>query len=129
MTTSDWTTFGLLDGATWLQPSLVAASPEATDAWLEGDRFLLTQPLGAAQAGETVEMIIDIFITGWESGGAVVFDIGRGDLGSTRVELSKFVGDAPVIVEAVEWGGSAGTDGRNTFSFQVSTEALLNSAP
>jgi hypothetical protein len=52
VTTSDWTTFHLIDGATWLRPDLVSASAEADYAGMEGDRFLLTQPIGRRNRGQ-----------------------------------------------------------------------------
>ena len=71
-----------------------------------------------------VEMIVDILFTGWESGGTVVFEIERGHLGSTQVELSKYVEDEPVIMETFEWGGISG-DGRNASTIQIPAEELL----
>ncbi len=49
VTSSDWTVFGLVDGATWLRPSVVSASPEATHAGPDGARFQLIQSLAARQ--------------------------------------------------------------------------------
>ena len=127
-TTSDWTAFELVDGATWLRPNLVSASSEATDAWLEGDRFFLTQPLARAETGGMVEMIADILLTETEGGGTLVFEIERGHLGSTQVELSNYLGAEPVVVETFVWDGINPGE-RNATTVQIPAKVLLNSVP
>ena len=126
VTTSDWTTFDLVDGATWLRPSLVSASEEATNARLHGDRFVLDQPIARAEAGGVVEMIVDILLTGWESEGMLVFEIERGHLGSTQAELCKYSAVEPVVVETFVWDGIRSGE-RNAITVQIPAEALLNS--
>ena len=128
MTSSDWTAFGLVDGATWLRPSVVSASPAATYAGPDGARFQLIQSLADANAGKTVEMIVDILVTGTEEGKPLVFEIERGHLGSTRVELSNYQGAEPVVVATFVWGGIASGD-RNAHQFQVPLSTLLSGAP
>ena len=45
-TTSDWTTFNITSGGTWLRPELVSNSPSPANAGMEsGDHFILKQPL------------------------------------------------------------------------------------
>ena len=128
VTTSDWTTFELVDGATWLRPNLVSASSEATDAWLEGGHFILTHPLARAEAGGMVEMIADILLTDTEGGGTLVFEIERGHLGFTQVELSNYLGTEPVVVETFVWGGINPGE-RNATTVQIPAGVLLNSVP
>ena len=128
VTSSDWTIFGLVDGATWLRPSLVSASAAATYAGPDGARFQLTQSLARANAGETVEMIVDILVTGTEEGKPLVFEIERGHLGSTTVELSSYQGAKPVVVATFVWDGIAPGD-RNAYQFQVPLSTLLSGAP
>ncbi len=60
-TTSDWTTLHLVSGATWVNPTNVSSSPEATAATVQGDLVNLTQPLARAQAGQQVEISFDVF--------------------------------------------------------------------
>jgi len=127
-TTSDWTTFELVDGATWLRPSLVSASSEATDAWLEGGHFILTQPLARAEAGGMIEMIADILLTDTEGGGSLVFKIERGHLGSTQVELFNYLGAEPVVVKTFVWDG-INPGQRNVHTVQIASAVLLNSSP
>lgn len=127
VTTSDWTTLNLVSGATWLRPDLISVSEEATNAALQDDGFVLDQPIARAEAGGMVEVIVDMLFTGWESGGTVVFEIARGHLGSTQVELSKYVDGEPVVIETFEWRGISGR--RNTSTFQISAEMLFGATP
>jgi hypothetical protein len=128
-TTSDWTTLGLVDGATWLRPSLVSASSEATDAWLDNrGRFILTQPLARAEGGGAVEMVVDILLSEVQEGGTLAFEIERGHLGSTQVELSNYLGAEPVVVDTFAWAGIAPGE-RNARIFQIDGATLLQSTP
>jgi hypothetical protein len=127
-TTSDWTDFVLVDGATWLRPSLVSASEEATHAWVEGDRLSLSQPLARAEAGGEAEMVVDILFADCESGGTIVFEIERGHLGSTRVELYNYLGTEPVVIGTFEWG-SINPSGRNATTVQIPAEQIMVPVP
>lgn len=127
-TTSDWTTFGLINGASWLRPGLISASGEATYAWLEGNRFLLIQPLTRAEAGGEVEMVVDIFLVDLDPEGMLVFEIERGHLGSTQAELSNYLGSKPVVIETFSWAG-INPDERNTLTIQTPAAGLLGSTP
>jgi hypothetical protein len=128
MTTSDWTDFRLISGASWLRPDPVFTSEGATDAGMIDGYFVLNQPIAQAEGGEMVEMILDILFTGWESWGTLVFEIERGNIGSTQVEFYEVLEDEPVLLETLEWGGISG-DGRNALSFQIPVEALFGEMP
>ena len=128
VTSSDWTTFGLVDGASWLRPSVVSASAEATYAGPEEARFLLTQSLARANTGKTVEMIVDILVTDTKGDGPLVFEIERGHLGSTKVELSSYRGTKPVVVATWVWDGIAPGE-RNAHRFQVPISSVVNPVP
>ena len=118
----------MTDGAFWFRPSLISASNEVTYSWLEDDRFLLAQPLERAKAGESVEMIFEFSITNIEDGGKLVFEIERGDLGATKVELFNYLGTEPVLLEIFESIGT-NSDERNARAFQLPAETLLYKAP
>jgi len=128
VTSSDWTTFGLVGGATWLRPSVVSASAEASYAGPDGARFLLTQSLARANTGKTVEMIVDILLTGTEKGKPLVFEIERGHLGSTKVELSSYRGTKSVVVATFVWDGIAPGE-RNAHQFEVPVSKVFGGAP
>ena len=123
-TTSDWTTFSLVDGASWLRPSLVSASVEAEYAGMESDHLFLQQPIDRAQLGGEVEMTVDILLTGWETGGTLVFEIERGHLGYTKVELSIFSGSESVVVKTFTWAG-INPGPRNALAVKVPADDLL----
>jgi hypothetical protein len=127
VTTSDWTTLGLVGGATWLQPDVVSASQGASYAGSEGARFLLTQPLGPAEAGSSVEMVVDILLTNVTDGVPLLFEIERGHLGSTQVELSSYAGSEPVVVQTFVWDEIAAGE-RNAHTFQIPLASLLSPA-
>jgi glycoprotein endo-alpha-1,2-mannosidase len=124
VTTSDWTTFGLVDGATWQRPSLVSASGEATYAWFEGDDLALIQPVARAETGESVEMVVDILLADCESDGTLVFEIERGHIGSTQVELANYLGTEPVVVDTFVWDGLNPGE-RNTTIVQILASKLM----
>jgi glycoprotein endo-alpha-1,2-mannosidase len=128
VTTSDWTVFSLVSGATWLRPNPISASEKVTNAKMYDGRFVLEQPIDRAKAGEKAEMIVDILFTAWESGGKVVFEIERGDLGSTQVELFKYVEGEPVIMKTFKWGRISG-DGRNASTIKIPAEELFGATP
>ena len=125
VTTSDWTTFGLVDGATWMRPSIVSASAEATFANMQNGRYLLMQPLDRANAGQTVEMVVDVMLGGLVAGDTLTFEIERGHIGATTVTLYHYQGVEPVAIHPFVWDGIAG-DERNTQAFQISAEGLVS---
>ncbi len=121
---SDWTTFGLIDGGTWMRPDLVSASEEADYAWMEGDHFALLQPLEAAERNRVVEMIVDLQLSEIEPDGNLTFEIERGHIGWTEVELYRQGAEAFELVQSLRWYGISGGD-RNTRTFTVPTGILL----
>jgi predicted amidohydrolase YtcJ len=127
-TTSDWTTFGLLEGGTLDSPKLVSASKEATFNWLEADRFLLLQPLEQAQFGQQVEMIVDVLLTDVEAGGMLHFEIERGGIGRTQIELYNNLDPTPVLVDTIQWAGTSSGE-RNAFSVDLPAAGYLVKPP
>jgi hypothetical protein len=124
MTTSDWTDLNLISGADWLRPDRVSVSEEVVDAGMYGTTLALSQPLERAEDGGQVEVVFEIMVMNWEDEGTLVFEIERGALGSTRVELYKFVDGEAVLVRTLTWGGW-NDSGRNTASFEVSADDLF----
>jgi glycoprotein endo-alpha-1,2-mannosidase len=124
VTTSDWTDLNLVSGAQWLRPVIVSVSEEAGDAGMYGGHLALNQPVARAEDGESVEVIIDVLFSGWESEGTVVFEIERGHLGGTQVEVYGYVDDEPVLAESFEWSGIKDS-GRNAASFPIPAQTLF----
>ncbi len=127
-TTSDWTELRLVSGATWHQPDTLSVSLGASEAGMRDGRLALIQPIAQAEAGQAAELVVDLLFSRWEPGGEVVFEINRGDLGSTEVELFRYEDQNPIPVEAFEWAGITG-DGRNAFSYQVQVAELFGEVP
>jgi len=123
-TASDWTTFGLIDGGRWIRPVLDSASPEGSYAWMEGDRFALQQPLARAQAGNVVEMVVDLQLSGLEPGGTLTFEIERGHIGWTQVEVMCYVGGETELVDTLKWFAIS-SGARNTVQFDIPVDAFL----
>lgn len=123
-TSSDWTTFGLTHGGKWIHPELISSSPEASFAWMEGDRFSLFQSLVRAEAGGEVEMVVDLMLIGLAEGESLEFQIERGGLGWTEVDLMVPVDGEPRLIETLRWYGQGG-DGRNTRTFSIPADLFL----
>jgi hypothetical protein len=128
VTTSDWTTFSLLEGADLLRPDFVSISDEANAAGMDANGFHLSQPLERGEAGGEVEMVVDVLLVNPQNNENLMFEIERGHLGWTRVELSNYSGAEPMLVETLEWAGIR-PSGRNAHSFQIPFASLSNPAP
>jgi glycosyl hydrolase family 99 len=127
-TTSDWTTLELVSGGAWIAVELVSASSSALTADLEaGDRFVLTQSLDDANAGNQVEMIWDVSLTGLVSGQDLTLQIDRGNIGKTQVTICNFLGETPVTVESFEWDQVTGN--RNSHQIAIPAELLTTPNP
>jgi len=119
-TSSDWTTFGLISGGGWLRPEIVSASPEATYAGVEGDYFLLLQPLARAQDGGEVEMAIKVDFVLSDSNGLLKFYIERGHIGSTQIII---MDSQERTLKSIEWNG-INPDPRNTLTIDIPASRL-----
>ncbi len=116
-TSSDWTTV-TLNGMPLQNIQIESASPEAvqTSADLNLGHLVLTQPLEQANAGQSVEMTADLFPTKAENG-IINITIGRGNIGSTTIEVFTVNGADVTPVDTLEWSGT--TSGENLKSFEV----------
>lgn len=103
---------------------LVSAGEGATTGEAPGSRLFLEQPIGRAETGESPTMIAKAFFPFPQPGGTIVFEITRGDLGSTQVEFLRQEGEEWVAVQMVTRDGVLG-DGRDAHSFSVSAEESL----
>jgi serine/threonine protein kinase len=124
-TRADWTSLLLLSGGTWIRPELIFASEEATNAGTEENRINLNQTLDRAKAGEQVDLLIDISLLGADPDGQLAFEIQRGSIGWTKVEIFNFNGPDPVLVDTFIWGGLVGTDGLNPYRFKLPAASVV----
>ena len=104
-TTSDWTFVRLQSGGDWMRPSIASVSDAATYAGFQGDRLALNQTLADAEAGRRVEVTLDISFANLDPDGELEFQIGRGHIGATEIEIYVITGDRPVSVGAFSWAG------------------------
>ena len=124
-TTADWTTFSLLSGGQWVNPQIISASPEASNAAADASIFSLNQSLEGAQAGKQVEMLVDVELSDLQIGEPLTFVINRGSIGKTTVTLMNALGAEPVTVETLDWAGIAGTTGENPKEFTVLADVFI----
>jgi serine/threonine protein kinase len=122
-TSSDWTTLRVVSGAEW-SPKVVWASAEASRAEYEGGLLWLTMPVDQAQAGQSVRMLVEVSLSGLKKDGAIVFEIDRGHLGSTQVEVLNNLMETPVSIGVYEWAKIKPTP-PNTYTFEVPTGSLI----
>jgi len=127
-TTSDWTTLHSVSGGAWIGPERVSTSESATEAGMEsGDRFILTQPLADANAGQEVEMTWNILLSDLANGQDLVLQMDRGNIGKTKVTIYNYTGSTPVEVKTFEWDQV--TTGRNSHQIMIPSELLMNPNP
>jgi len=123
-TTSDWTTVRLLSGGDWKDLTVISASAQATAAGFDGEVLCLNQPIVQAEAAQKVELIVEASITGLDPEGKLVFEIDRGYIGSTQVEILNTQGETPRIIAAFTWD-KINPVGQNAKVFEVLSEAFI----
>ena len=126
-TTSDWTTISL-EGVLLNYVQIASSSPEADQAAFDPSQnsLVLTQSIQQANAGQTVEMIADLFPTGFTES-TFIITIGRGNIGATHVEVYALSGSDSNLVKTLQWSGLTG-DGQNLKSFEIPS-SLFGTSP
>lgn len=104
-TTSDWTTLSLVRGAILDNYEILSSSAEASVANFDQDLFVVMQPIDQAEAGQSVELVADLSITEDGLGEDLVFEIDRGHIGKTTVDISNFACGQPSVIETLTWAG------------------------
>jgi hypothetical protein len=123
-TTSDWTNLRLVSGGTWVNPTIVSSSPGATAATIDGNLINLSQPLTRAEANQKVEMTLDVFFNDLIPTDQVVFEIQRGFIGSTQVEISAYTGGQLVLLKTFTWD-KTNKDNGNILESQILAGDIL----
>jgi hypothetical protein len=111
-------------GGTLHDINVTSSSKEALSAGLEGETILLSQSLVRAQGGKSVELVIEAFLSNLEQAKPLTFEIERGHIGTTRVEISSYSKDAPTIVATLTWDGIQ-TGEKNAQTYKVSSQPFL----
>ncbi len=127
-TTSDWTTLRLTNGGHWHTVSVTSVSDQAQSAGFEGESFSLSQSLDRAQAAKSVELVAEVLLSELELSSPLLFEIERGHIGSTRVEISSYSEETPAVVSVLTWDGIKAGES-NSQSYEVPTEPFLDVAP
>jgi len=128
VTTSDWTTVRLLSGGSLQDLRVISASAHALSAGFHGDTISLSQSLGRAETGQSVGLVVKVLITGIEPRSKVVFEIERGHIGSTQVEIQSNQGEAPRVIAVLTWDGIS-SGARNSQVYEFSSEAFTDARP
>lgn len=117
-TTSDWTTIKV-EGVQFIDVQSISSSPEADAAVFDQsqNQLVLTQPIQQAEAGQSVEMVFDLYPAGLPES-TFSITIGRGNIGATDVEIYAVSGSDSNLVKTLQWSG-LGNDGRNLKTFEV----------
>jgi predicted amidohydrolase YtcJ len=123
-TTSDWTNFALVAGGKLVSASLVSTSQDAAYPWLGQGKFLLAQPLKQAERGQQIELVVDVLLTNVDANTMLRFEVERGYIGLTQVELFNNLGLSPVLIDTIEWGGIV-SGGRNVLSVELPAAGYL----
>ena len=72
-------------------------------------------------------MVFETYLTDMESGEMIIFEIERGHIGATQVELSNYKGDNAILVETFVCD-KINPGERNAIKFQIPAEILMNKA-
>ena len=126
-TTSDWTTIKM-EGVRFVDVQFISSSPEASEAAFDEsqNQLVLTQTIQRAEAGQAVEMILDLYPAGFPNS-TFTITIGRGNFGATNIEVYAVSGSDSNLVETLQWSGLTG-DGQNLKSFEISG-SLFGASP
>ena len=127
-TTSDWMTFRLTKGGYWYDFNVTSASGQAQSAGLEGDSMILSQTVGQAQEGKSVELVVEALLTDLEPANPLTFEIERGHIGSTQVEISSYTEETPTVAAVLTWDGIKAGE-KNTQMYEVSPQPFLGATP
>jgi hypothetical protein len=123
-TTSDWTDLILVKGSASHSVNVISTSGDAIDARTFEGHMNLSQPFDQAESGKISEAIFEVRVRAEEVKNSVIFEIGRGDLDATWVELFRLSGDKWIMVESFSWSGHSGDD-RNASRYDVTKKTIL----
>jgi hypothetical protein len=103
VTTSDWTIFRIVRGVALETVQILSSSSEASTASFDQDYFQLIQPISRAEEGKSVELVVDLSFSGGSLGQDLEFEIDRGHIGGTTVEMFSYACGNSVPVASFTW--------------------------
>jgi len=127
-TSSDWTSLRLLSGGNWYPVSILSSSQDAVEAGFENNAYALSQSVNRANNGSAVEMVAEAFLAHLDPGEPLIFEIERGHIGETQVEILRIENENPSSVAALTWAGNK-TSGHNSQRYEVSPQPFIDSNP
>jgi len=126
-TTSDWTVVRLTSGGTLHEMHVTSSSQEALSAGLDGTTISLSQSIGRAQGGESVEIVVEARLAGLDPATPLTLEIERGHIGTTRVDIFSYYREPATIVASFTWDGIQ-PGGKNAQTYEVSPQSFLGTA-
>ena len=75
-----------------------------------------------------MELVVEALLTDLEPANPLTFEIERGHIGSTQVEISSYPEETPTVVAVLTWDGINSGE-RNTQTYEVSPQPFLGAAP
>lgn len=127
-TTSDWTSLRLLSGGQWCRVELLSSSEEADTAGFEDNALSIVQDTSRAFRRDSVELVAEGYLAYLDPEQPLIFEIERGNLGSTQVEVFHLVGESFSPVTTFTWGRIK-QHGRNAQEYEVSPQPFLGTTP
>ena len=94
-TSSDWASLKLLGGGTVINMSLAEVSPGALNVGANFERLVVGQPIGQANNGKVVKLVVDVDLLAADLSGQLDFEIESGAIGNTTVTIYKIIDGAP----------------------------------
>lgn len=128
-TTSDWTDLYIHSDVVWAWQGVISRSKEAGNARIDSDHLVLDQPISRAEAGESVELVANVGFRAWKNENVIRFQINRGNIGYTTVELLRQVDNEWTTLKTITWSGINEKDEFNSYVVELSAEALLSENP
>jgi len=89
---------------------------------------LLTQPIEQAELVQQLELVVDVLLTDLNANSMARFEVERGIIGHTQVELFKNLGSTPRLSDTIEWGGIA-SGNRDVLSVELPTAGYMVQPP
>lgn len=117
-TTSDWTRLRLVSGIQVDQHAIASASPGALGVGFDKDGYFLSQALDKAEAGQSVEMTVELTYLGDPAGGDPLFEIDRGYVGATTLIIQRHLSGGLWEMARFTWDGIQST-GSNVQRFTL----------
>jgi hypothetical protein len=127
-TTSDWTSLRLVSGGNWYEVTSKPEGGRILSADFDGVYLSLIQSLTHAEAGETVVMEAEGLLANLDPNKPLVFEVERGNIGTTQVEIFHYEEGTPIRTTIFTWDGIK-SSGPNAQVYEISPQPFLGTNP